>query len=373
MEMAVEASTVTVDVWNDFGEALGSLGPGGLTLRQEWEALLPSAVSNVIFLTHQWQHTWWRHFGAQNGLELHLLAIRGADADLLGIAPLYIDVAPMAPAREYTPGQDRPEGQGEAQRLVRLVGGVEVADYLDCISPAERLPEVWSAVLDYLAGQRERWDAIDLHSLPQWSPTREILPELAEHKGWSSQVFPEDACPVLALPGDFDTYLMSLRKKDRHELRRKVRKLEGREDSRWRLVPPTDRDAMHEGLRIFLDLHRKSGADKASFMDEQMAAFFSGTIESLLPTGWLDLAILELDGHHAAAYFSFNYDGRIYLYNSGYDPRFASYSAGIALLAYRIHKAINQGLRYFDFLRGDEDYKYDFGGKNTFVYRAILK
>lgn len=364
---------MTVGVWHDFVAALDSAGPGGLTLRQEWDRLLSSAASNVVFLSHSWQYSWWQHFGAPDGLQLHLLAIRAEDGELLGIAPLYIDVAPMPPPKEYAPGEGRPEGQGEPQRLVRLVGGTEVADYLDCICPTERLRDVWSAVLDYLIEQRERWDAIDLHSLPHWSPGREILPQLAAEKGLSSQVFPEDVCPVLELPGDFETYLMTLRKKDRHELRRKVRKLEGREDSHWRLVPPTDREAIHEGLRTFFDLHRKSDADKARFMDAAMAAFFTDTVEVLLPTGWLDVAILDMDNQPAAAYFSFNYNGRIYLYNSGYDPRFASYSAGIALLAYRIHKAINQGLRYFDFLRGDEDYKYDFGGKNTYVYRAILK
>jgi CelD/BcsL family acetyltransferase involved in cellulose biosynthesis len=135
-------------------------------------------------------------------------------------------------------------------------------------------------------------------------------------------------------------------------------------------VPPREAEAVHRGVDLFLDLHRKSGADKAHFMNEDMSIFFRSVAEALLDTGWLDLAILEVDGQPAAAYFSFNYHGRIFLYNSGYDPKFAAYSAGIALLVYRIHKAIKQGCRHFDFLRGDEDYKYDFGGKDTFVYRA---
>ena len=126
-------------------------------------------------------------------------------------------------------------------------------------------------------------------------------------------------------------------------------------------------------MNVFLELHRRSGADKARFMDEQMEAYFRDMAHALLPTGWLDVAILEMDGQPASAYFSYNYEGRLYLYNSGYDPRFASYSAGVALLAYRIHKAILQGLRYFDFLRGDEDYKYDFGAKDTYVYRALCR
>lgn len=371
--MAIEASTLRVDVARDFEEALDARTPGGSSLRNEWNQLLALAASNVVFLTPQWLHTWWHHFGPQNGSQLRLMTVRSRTGELVGIAPLYVTTEPVSPPKEYAPGEGRPEPEGAPRRVVRFVGGTEVADYLDIVASEDKLHDVWSAVLDCLLDCRRDWDVIDLHSLPQWSPSRELLPQIAQEKGLSCQVLAEDVAPVVALPGDFEDYLMSLRKKDRHELRRKVRKLEGREDVRWYLVPPTDAEQMHAAMHTFLDLHRKSGADKAHFMNDQMAAFFFDTVENLLPTGWLDMAILEVDNEPAAAYFSFNYNRRIYLYNSGYDPKFSSYSAGIALLVYRIHKAILQGCKYFDFLRGDEEYKYDFGGKDTFVYRAIME
>jgi CelD/BcsL family acetyltransferase involved in cellulose biosynthesis len=257
--------------------------------------------------------------------------------------------------------------------LVRFIGGVEVADYLDIIAPAHRLPEVWAALLDYLLQHREDWDVIDLHSLPQFSPSHEVLAEIAAGQGLGIEVVPEDVSPVVELPGDWDTYLMGLRKKDRHELRRKVRKLEGRDDARWYLVNTGDPEALEKGMRAFIALHRSSGLDKARFMDERRAEAFMQMATRLAPTGWLDLAILAVNNEPAAAYLSFNYNGRLYLYNSGYDPRFGAYSAGVALLAYRIHKAILQGIKTFDFLRGDEEYKYDFGAKDTYVYRAVLQ
>jgi len=372
--MAIEASTLIAEVAHDFDNALASAASAdGVTLREEWDRLLSSAASNVVFLTWQWQRTWWQHFGLQNGSQLHLLTLRSPSGELVGIAPLYMASESIPPVKEYAEGETRPGPQGEPRRIVRILGGTEVADYLDVIAPAERLGEVWSAVLDYLLDCKSSWDLVDLHSLPQWSPSRELLPRIAAEKNCSCQVLAEDVCPVVSLPESFETYLSSLRKKDRHELRRKIRKLEGREDVRWYLVPPTDAEQMHTAMHTFLDLHRKSGVDKAHFMDDHMAAFFFETVENLLPTGWLDLAMLEVDNQPAAAYFSFNYNQRIYLYNSGYDPQFSSYSAGIALLVYRIHKAINQGCKYFDFLRGNEDYKYDFGGKDTFVYRAIIQ
>jgi hypothetical protein len=267
---------------------------------EEWDALLQGAASSVVFLTWQWQRAWWRHFGVPETCRLHLLSVRDEGGALVGVAPLFVDFAPLPPVREYRQGVERPVGEGEPLRLVRFVGGIEVADYLDVIASEERLEEVWSAVLDYLMHKRDEWDVVDLHSLPQFSPSREILPRLALERGLSCQVLAEDVAPVLELPEDWDTYLMSLRKKDRHELRRKVRKLEGREDVRWRLVPPTDHEQMHEAMHTFLKLHRSSGAEKALFMDEKMAAYFLDMTESLLDTGWLDLAILTVDSEPAS-------------------------------------------------------------------------
>lgn len=338
--------------------------------REEWDGLLARSASNVVFLTWQWQQSWWQHFGCSEDCRLQLLILRGDGGEPLGIAPLFIAHQPVPPVKPYVQGEPRPDRAGEPLRVVEFVGGTDIADYLDIIAAPEHYELIWAAVLDYLVSIKDQWDSIDFHSLPQFSTSHEILQRLGEERGLAFSVFPEDVCPVLELPGDWDTYLMSLRKKDRHELRRKVRKLEGRDDVRWYLVPPTDQEQLVEKMRIFLDLHRQSGADKAKFMDAKMEAYFMDMAAELAPTGWLDLAILEVDSEPASAYLSFRYGDRLYLYNSGYTQRFAAYSAGVALLAYRIHKAILQGTRYFDFLRGDEPYKYDFGAKDTYVYRA---
>ncbi len=370
--MVFATSGFKLQIAHDFDVAVADDGSGIVT-PAEWDALLEQSASSVVFLTRQWLAAWWRHFGQAEDCRLHLLVLREEGGALAGIAPLFVACEPLPPAREYRRGVLRPEREGEPVRVVQFVGGIDVADYLDVIAPPERLEQVWGAVLDYLLERRGEWEAIDFHSIPEWSPSREALPRVADTRGLHFDVFAEDVCPVLELPDRWETYLMSLRKKDRHELRRKVRKLEGREDSHWFLVPSTDADAVERAVNVFVDLHRKSGADKAKFMDSRMEAYFRDMAHVLLPTGWLDIAILEMDGQPASAYFSYDYSGRLYLYNSGYSPRFASYSAGMALLAYRIHKAILQGLRYFDFLRGDEDYKYDFGGKDTFVYRALCR
>jgi CelD/BcsL family acetyltransferase involved in cellulose biosynthesis len=170
----------------------------------------------------------------------------------------------------------------------------------------------------------------------------------------------EDRCPVLALPKTWDEYLARLSGKDRHELRRKIRRLE-RE-----LPGATTRshgagDGWDEAMTRFLTLHRLSKVGKARFMDERMERFFRSATSRLAAAGWARLWFLEFEGAAVAAFLCFEYGGSVGLYNSGFDPARAVLAPGIVLLAHVIRDAIDRGFPVFDFLRGEEPYKYGFG------------
>ncbi len=85
--------------------------------------------------------------------------------------------------------------------------------------------------------------------------------------------------------------------------------------------------------------------------------------------GWLQMNFLEVMGEPVAAYVNFDYNNQILVYNSGLDPQKASaLSPGIILLSYNIEHAIENKREKFDFLRGDEQYKYKMGGQNTEIF-----
>ena len=85
--------------------------------------------------------------------------------------------------------------------------------------------------------------------------------------------------------------------------------------------------------------------------------------------GWLKLFFIEVNGIEAAAMLCFDYNNEFLLYNSGYDPeQFANLSPGNVLTAYTIQEAIRLGRIRYDFLRGDEDYKFRFGAQPEPVY-----
>ena len=119
----------------------------------------------------------------------------------------------------------------------------------------------------------------------------------------------------------------------------------------------------------FVALHRRSRGEKAEFMTPDTERFFRDVADTLAARGWLRLGVLSVDGEDAAVLFGFAYEGTLALYNAAYDPNLAPLSVGIACAAYAIRSAIAEGLRTYDFLRGDEPYKYDLGGADHWLLR----
>src|SRR5690606_31896194 len=112
---------------------------------------------------------------------------------------------------------------------------------------------------------------------------------------------------------------------------------------------------------------------KAEFMTAEMRRFFGAMAQRMQDAGYLRLCYLAINGEKTAALLGFEYEGRYLLYNSGYDPdAYAQFSPGWVLLAYTIQYAIAVGCQLFDFMQGDEEYKYRFGSRDYAVMRVIV-
>ncbi|MBN1483265.1 MAG: GNAT family N-acetyltransferase [Chloroflexia bacterium] len=322
-------------------------------LAEEWTDLLGRSIVNTIFITPPWQQVWWRHFGGEQ--ELWLLLARDEAGTLQGIAPLY--------ALEQ-----------DGQRLLQFVGGVAVSDYLDFVVAEGREKAVYRAFLEYLQGPAPPWDVLDLHCLPGDSATRAgALCQACQEccaDGYEAQQ--EDAAPYIPLPGDWEAYLDTLDKKQRHEIRRKLRKAEREARVHWGRVQQADQLTQEVGH--FVQLHRASHPEKEAFMDDTMEAFFRDMAEVTFAAGWLSLYTLYLDERPAASMWCFDYGRDLLVYNSGYDPAYRpELSSGIVLMSYCIQEAIQQAKARFDLMRGDEPYKYRFGAVDGAVYHLVMR
>jgi len=342
-------------------------------LRAEWNTLLERSATNVLFLTWEWQWAWWKSFGSNKSLRL--LVLRDENGYASAIIPLFVQdtvVSLDAPLPDISIEHPPTVVDGVPRRTTHFVGGTEVSDYLDIIAPFELMPEVCATLINALAGM-EDWHILDLRCLPSVSPTVSAVSEVASEYGWNVQRTREDVCPIIELPKTWTEYLtLKLNKKQRHELRRKIRRAERQARVEWHWVDDTDN--LEQGLDIFFRLHKASAPDKDAFMDERMQAFFRDVAHFALDKDWLRLSILRFNGQPVASYLCFDYGGDRLVYNSGFDlSTYADLSPGIVLLAYLIDDAIQHGCWRFDFLQGGERYKYDFGATDTEVLRLFIR
>ncbi len=177
---------------------------------QEWNDLLSGSITDTPFLRYEYQHAWWKHLGGEEWkqAELVLVTAREDDGKLIGIAPLFIS--------EY-----------DGQSALLLIGSIEISDYLDLIVRMEDHARFLTGLLDFLASfLPDSWSAVDWYNLPDSSPTLAALKVESTQRGWTHLEEMYRPTPRIALNGDFDEYLGRVEKKQRHEIRRKMRRAE---------------------------------------------------------------------------------------------------------------------------------------------------
>ncbi len=318
-------------------------------LRAEWQDVLDDSTANLIFMTHEWQETWWDTYHPG---KLWALVLRDYGGRCMGLAPWFLV-------------------EKEGERMICPVGCVDVTDYLDVIMRRGSEAVILQCLAAWLADHTELFDVVCLRNIPQGSPTLTFLPDMLQERGFQVDVSLDDVCPIIPLPDSFEAYLAGLDKKDRHELRRKLRRASGQTE--WYIVG--DEHNLNAEIDRFLKLMGASTPDKAAFLaDPQNTEFFRRIVPILAERGWLQLALMTVQSDPVAAYLNFDYAGRLMVYNSGLDAgAHGQFSPGIVLLARLIEHAIEQGHTLFDLLRGDESYKYDLGGQNTEIYRLQIR
>ena len=316
-----------------------------------WNALVEQSIADTPFSRREYLSEWWKSLGGGEWKDGELVLVSATENDqIIGIAPLFI--------AEY-----------DGQRALMLVGSIEISDYLDLIVREQDLPRFLSGLMDFLASSHvDNWSAIDWYNLPDNSPTLAALKTESEKRGW---VYHEEIyrpTPRIALNGSFEEYLSRIEKKQRHEIRRKLRRAaESDKNVHFHLVDQTA--DINAEMDSFFHLMIQD-PNKALFLRDSMREQMTSTIRAAFEQNYLWLAFLEVDGVKTAASLNFDYKNKLWGYNSGVSRDNMELSPGWVLLGHVIQWCCENGRSEFDFMRGDEDYKYRFGGVNRFVMRA---
>ena len=371
-------------------------GRSGLRIERRSIADIPQATWDRLAARNPWatpfsgwafQRAWWDAYG-ENAHEDTLVVVP-ADAPLGGDP---IAIVPLMHRHEVEPAdvltQTKMRHGGNAIDLTPVpptatalfFGASYHADYATILAAPPDLPAIADVLADDLAAvsDRHRWDVIDLRRLRCGDPTADALAaafgarEMAE--GWTLTVEREDVCPVVTLPvgGSMDDYLAGLGKKERHEIRRKVRRAEAVGEVRLEV----SRDPLAD-IETFIDLHQKKWGVNGLFPETpggaQSRVLFRRLFELHGPDGPLRLTFLSVGGRRIASGIGFETDEGCLYYNAGVDPDARDLSPGVLMVYAYVQRALATGMRRLDFLRGDEAYKYEWGAKDEPILRILVR
>lgn len=320
-----------------------------------WNDLLPTSIIDVPFLRHEYLSLWWETLGGGEWESGKLMIAIGKDdgGEIVGIAPLFMPI------------------EGNSEPRLMFIGSIEISDYLDLVVSPTNLDNFVSELFDVLEEiEMSEWVHLDLYNLPDWSPSVEVITKNALERGWEVNREVYQPCPMIDLPSTWDEYLNGIKKKQRHELRRKLRRTENyAEPVRFHIV--NREDDLEQVITDYIEL-MSYDTRKQEFLSAPMRENVQGVIRLAMQEGYLLLVFLYVGGTPAAAYMHFDYANRIWVYNSGINPTYLDLSPGWVLLGKTIQWGIENGREALDFMRGDEVYKYRLGGVDRNVYRLLI-
>jgi len=364
--------------------------------RATWDRLAARNPWATPFSGWVFQRAWWdAYHGSAHDQTLVVTATGGTAGgpeagDVVAIVPLMhrheVEPADAETATRIRHSDGVPLTPVPPTAKAIFFGASYHADYATILAAPADLSAVADAVAEHLAGDAPThdpshptdWDVIDLRRLRCGDPTAEALADAFGRRemgeGWTLNLEREDVCPVVHLPAgvDFESYLSTLDKKARHEIRRKIRRAEAAGEVELR----RSADPMAE-LESFIEMHQRKWGDRGLFPHtpggDASRTFVRRLFELAGPDGAIHLSFLTVGGKRIAAGIHVETDDNVMFYNAGVDPEAKELSPGVVLVAELMRLAIETGKRRFDFLRGDEPYKYEWGSTDEPIQRLLVR
>jgi len=320
-------------------------------LEDRWEGLLGHTNNKSIYQSYKWISTCWEYFGGDG---LYLLAA-SQDDQILGIAPLMVE-------------QMRVKGL-PLFRILRFIGSGP-SDYLDFILKKGWERNVLDGFIAYLVKDKQSWDIMWLSELPEDSSTNELLPSILSKYRLEYLSEEQSRCPYIELPPTWGEYERTLSRTTRNNVKMYSKRIARSGMVEHKTID--DRQAIASAMDDFFSLHEGRWRDDERGHDrtETIKSFHHHAAVKLSDN--LNLYFMLLDNKKIASIYSYDYDSTRYFYWIGWDKDYAHCSPGFIAIANRIEDAIQRGMKGFDFLRGDEPYKYHFTKKEKINNRYFV-
>jgi CelD/BcsL family acetyltransferase involved in cellulose biosynthesis len=299
-------------------------------LEDAWDEL--AVRTENPFLTHAWLHSWWSAFGDQEAIAI---VLRGSDGNVQAGACMLRESDRLlhSAANQYSEGWDVVAVDQSARRVL------------------------WRQIADLPAAR------LTITGVPAAGPSLAIATEALQAAGYTVAITKHQLSPWLSLPDTWEQLLSSRSKHLRYQVRRFTGLLEGEGDVAFRTNAGPD---IEDDLERFFALEAsgwKGTAGTAILNDARSLRLYTNFAYAAARRGWLRLHLLDLDGVTIAADYSCVLAGGAFLVKTCFDERYAHLSPGLVLRSKVLRAAIDDGLRFYDFLGGPDRYKVRWTGE----------
>lgn len=295
-----------------------------------WRQLWCEDLSSTPFHSPEWLLPWWHSFGQP---DVRAVVLSHGE-QVVGLLPFYIYREAGAPER----------------RLLPI--GVSTTDYLGGLFAPACTDEDIEAGLRILLSDGE-WNEMIATQLPPEGRMLRVMSRLDP----SIERFPTEACShttaarIAELP---------------HKIRRNAMYYRNRAQRQGSLeLTIADRSNWEEAFEALVRLHSErwqAQGEAGVLSHRRVLAMHREAIPRLLDANLLRLCCLRLNGEIIAVLDSLidppgRTDRRQYFYLPGYSPKHAELRPGTLLIALAMERAVDEGVRVIDMLRGEEAYK----------------
>lgn len=257
------------------------------------------------------------------------------------------------------------------KKILRFGHLMNFSDYYDFIYPDDFNTDSVPHIIEKISKDFQA-EELQFNHLNPWSKLLEPLQNQNEYQ------ISKLACVAVHLQNDYETYLQTLSKSVRQNLRTARNRVTKKElNFDYRVLGKND--IAEIDFQMLKNLYSQRNQHK-----NEQNTYWKTRILNFLDHGFSDekdmfdipkiketdftLGLLYLNTDLVAYFFGFREDDRIEINRVVINDEFRFYSPGLLLLNEYIKTQIPKGLKTFDLTLGDEKYKYDLGGETHFVY-----
>lgn len=321
-----------------------------------WNEMVLLSPGNSIFLTWEWLSAWKTHVA--NGIPLYIVTVFDENEVPLAFLPLYESSFQLLKCIRY--------------QCLRPMGDCHCgAEYPDIIAAPDSMTDVLTCLQEFLERQQPKWECLYFRYISgRTSAVTRLTRLIPARRAFCRSR--EAVFSSIALPENIEELDRNMSKSLSLLVRRQKRKLE-------QLGRLTINICQHDQeiplyLDSLFDLHRKrweSVGQQGSFIRRPlMRDFYTGFAAKALEKGWLKIFALQIDSVTLAIQIGYLYHGVFSQMQEGFDP---SGPGGLGnVLRHEVLKwCINNKVKEYDYLGGDEEQKLKWGAKQQIGYHLF--